>query len=512
MEAIKNPFQCSGFSKVAFTCRAGEPSDQEIRDMVDEVIAQLYGKDGLRKIIKQGDHVVIKVNIVMANCGAHGDKGRAIITDPRITRYVAELVRDIIGWDNGADLKVIDACFYPEPDPSLVSEKTSFHWARLNRVPYDTVDAEDITYDYNADGYLDGTSKAKLVNLDAIGEDGRVLHTVQLEDGTVVRAALPKFLQTRKEARGGDDFTDVFIGLPVLKNHWFVGISGSLKLHYGLRALPSYLGDTGRRGHEGFYLSWKDGKMHANNLRCLQNYLTAIHKVRGYDLVIMDCLTANRNGPGSPSGSVSCGRDPDEAVDYILSNAIMASEDSCAIDTVETAFAGYKPTSVDLPQVAASNGIGIADPAHIFVLAEERFKFQKQRLAQQYSPDGRYPLSDSGGTDPVPNVIPNFAVELVDNGRRPASDGKHHLKYRVVSLGDEPPNICRVDLHIQGTVVESRIGSDISSGEFSFYFDEYDWMNHAYIVGRICAWDSDFNCVPTYTEFFIPPDDVEAPL
>ena len=36
-------------------------------------------------------------------------------------------------------------------------------------------------------------------------------------------------------------------------------------------------------------------------------------------------------------------------------------------------------------------------------------------------------------------------------------------------------------------------------------------MNHAYLAGRVCVWDTSFNCVPGYSEFFIAPDDERLP-
>lgn len=74
--------------------------------MIDDVIFQVLGPEGLRKIIRPEDRVVLKVNVVGPYMGERGEKGRGIITDPRVVRHVAELVRDIIGYDNGASLKV----------------------------------------------------------------------------------------------------------------------------------------------------------------------------------------------------------------------------------------------------------------------------------------------------------------------------------------------------------------------------------------------------------------------
>ncbi len=51
-------------SHVSFVRQTGEPTDHEVRDMVDDVIFQALGPRGLREIIRQGDRVVLKVNLV----------------------------------------------------------------------------------------------------------------------------------------------------------------------------------------------------------------------------------------------------------------------------------------------------------------------------------------------------------------------------------------------------------------------------------------------------------------
>ena len=106
-------------SHVSFSRQTGEPTDHEVRDMIDDVIFQSLGPRGLREIICPGDRVALKVNLVGPYLGERGEKGRGIITDPRIVRYVAELVREIIGFDGGASLKVVDAVMYADAHPSL---------------------------------------------------------------------------------------------------------------------------------------------------------------------------------------------------------------------------------------------------------------------------------------------------------------------------------------------------------------------------------------------------------
>lgn len=158
----------ASLSVVGFSSMDKEPTDDEVHELVDDAIKQVLGPRGLSEIIKPGDKVVIKVNIVGPSTGLPGEKGRGIISDPRIVRYVAEEVRKVIGFNGTADLKVIDAAFRADKNPSDKNNSHSFYYARLERTGNDTVDLGDICYDYDADGILDGSSAAKIVNLDSV--------------------------------------------------------------------------------------------------------------------------------------------------------------------------------------------------------------------------------------------------------------------------------------------------------------------------------------------------------
>ncbi len=358
-------------SEVGFTCSETDPSDDEIKKMIDEVIEQILGKNGLSAIIKRGNKVVIKVNMVGPGYGSVNEKGRGIISDPRIVKHVAEKVRKIIGFENGADLKIIDALFYSDKNPSSKSDKTSFYYARLERKNNTEY------YDSDADGFLDGSSKAELVNLDSINEKERYCTTVKEPLIGDTEVYLPKFLRTKEQAGGESDYCDVYIGIPILKSHAFTGITGALKLHYGLSP-----GIFKRSRHHGY--GWGTG-----DVRLLINYLCALNKSRKFDLVIMDALTGNRKGPLNTSMNLG---GYDMKTDYILTNAVLCSKDSVAIDTVETLLAGYNPDTVPLLESAFRDEIGINKPSHIDLKGYDKFHSHKIWLAE--SNRERYPFAD----------------------------------------------------------------------------------------------------------------------
>ena len=267
-----------------------EPTDEEIPHLVDDAITQVLGLHGLSEIIKRGDRVVIKVNIVGPSQGLPGEKGRGIISDPRVVRYVAGKVREIIGFGSRADLKVIDATFTPEKNPSDKNNMQSFYYARLQRSEGKSVGVNDICYDYDADGVLDGGSEAELINLDSVQMSDRFLTVIDEPIRGRSEVWLPKFLRTREQARGEAEYCDVYIGIPVMKSHGFCGMTGALKLHWG-----SMLGLLEKQEHAGYGFGTGD-------IRLFLDYLCAMNRARAFDMVIMDALTGNRSGPAEQSG------------------------------------------------------------------------------------------------------------------------------------------------------------------------------------------------------------------
>lgn len=490
------------FSHIGFACQSAEANDKEVYNMIDDVIYQVLGSKGLAEIVKPGDKVIIKVNFVGPNIGERGEKGRGVITDPRIVRYVAEKVREIIGFEGSADLKVVDSTFYNDSNPSLKCMKSSFYWGRLERTGDNVIDKEDFCYDYDGDGILDGTSKAKLVNLDSIGEDGRQLYKIRLRDGNIVKVAFPKIFRKKEQANGSEEYCDVLIGLPIFKSHGLLGITGAIKLHYGIRSMYGNLGDTGRWGHDGMYYD-------ATGNHCekkLIDYLCAQQLIRSYDFVIMDCLTANRQGPVAPAGGISYTPDPDMKIDYILTNAIMASRDSVAIDTVETALAGYKQESIKTLQAAAENKLGINDPSHIIVEGYNAFYLHRMHLYEKYNPVSKYPLEDGhGGAKVLNSIDAPFVVSIFDSTPKKSSDGLCYISYEIKpTLSNIKLVISRVELMVNGSIAKYKTEGDLLSGNFVFDPSKFNYFNNAYFVCIINAWDNIFNCVRSL-EIFVKP-------
>jgi len=477
-----------------------EICDNEVCDMVDKVIFQTLGAKGLRQLVRAGDRVTIKVNLVGANLGARGEKGRAIITDPRIVRYVAEKIRKIIG-PKGV-LKVVGTTHYYHKNPSLKEESTSFYWAKLGRSGNNAIDpCVDICYDANADGILDGSSNAQLVNLDSLGESERFLRTVSLADGTQVDVAFPKFLRTREEAwRAGEpnEFTDVFIGLPIFKTHGIMGMTGGLKLHYGLRSMYGVYSDTGRYGHNGVYFDEQGNVQGRSNLA---DYLCAQHLVRSYDYTILDALTLNLQGPALPMGQITNIGDTDQQADYILTNCVMASLDPVALDVAATNLMGFDTKSILLLEDAKENGIGETSPAYIRIHDDRAFSRVRLHFWNQYSPDKFPPPPRVGAQQLIKSQIdPDFNIFLFP----PEKIGIHKylLKYKVMpvldsgSALDSNIRITRVEIRAHRKILAEITVGDLTSGELIIDLnkDEFSRLRNTALACQGYAWDQYFNC------------------
>jgi uncharacterized protein (DUF362 family) len=456
---------------VGFSCMTREPADDEIPGLVDDAIAQVLGPRGLSAIISPGDRVVIKVNIVGPSQGLPGEKGRGIISDPRIVRCVAGRVREIIGFGDTADLKVIDATFTPEKNPSDKNNPQSFYYARLQRSEGKSVSGKDVCYDYDADGVLDGGAMAELVNLDSVPISERFLTVIDEPIRGRSEVWFPKFLRTREQAGGEKEYCDVYIGIPILKSHGFCGMTGALKLHWG-----SMLGLLEKQEHAGYGFGTGD-------IRLFLDYLCAMNRARGFDLVIMDALTGNRCGPANNVD------DWDARTDFILTNAVLCSKDSVAIDTVETLLAGFQLDSVPLLESAFRDGIGINKPAYIDLKGFDAFTRHKRWLRETYPGcgPGSYPLQAGMGNA---RTHEDFnAPEGVTVSCR-----KDHQGYLFEYTASEPTPcnhaLARIDFLVNGTVVR-RLFDNLMGGSVLVSLDQY---RNQTVLYRIAAWDTALNC------------------
>jgi uncharacterized protein (DUF362 family) len=471
----------SHLAVVAFSSRTTIPvTENEVAALVDEAVESLLGPQGLAAVIQPGDKVVIKVNTVEPDFGAAGEKGYAIITDPRVTMAVAGRVRQVIGWSPPAELLVVDALFDRDNQPPA---NDRFYRCRVDADRDGTV---DYRYDGNHDGILDGGSGALLVNSDAIPATSCFTTTITEPLSGPIPILLPKFLRTEAQAIAAgepDEYCDVFINLPVFKNHMGAGMALSMKNMYGLAGNAAYdsLGwDRGVHAWTGDYLTTRD---------LLDEFIVAQCIARPADLVIADALTGNRSGPANLH------IDWNDPADYITPNAIFAATDQVAVDTVMTLLAGYQPETVAMLGMADAQGLGVADPAWIHVRGFDAFTAFRDSLEANF-PD-QYPFPDPFpppthylGTDEISNFT-DFAVPsgVTLSGPEPVSGTDYEFPY---SAEDADSGIVRVELLIDGSLVTADIGGITSPGAIAC--DLAPWDDPDTHEARIAVWDQRLNC------------------
>jgi formylglycine-generating enzyme required for sulfatase activity/uncharacterized protein (DUF362 family) len=460
-----------GLVTVAFTSRTERPDDAEIRAMVDEVIAQLLGPEGLRALIEPGDRVAIKVNNVYA---ARRDT-RGIITDPRITRYVAEQARAIIGPD--ASLQVIDAAYSRTSNPSPIGG-SGFNLSRHDRTVNNEKDAEDVCIDLDGDGILDGGSGAELVNLDAIGPWGRFKTTFEMPNLGAFDVWFPKFLRTKEQAAAAgepEEYTDVFIGLPVLKAHPISGLTCAIKDHYGIRYCFPFATEVSRASHSGTLPNPAKPGTWVNPAN-LDEYLIGQHLVRTYDLVITDALTGQ---PARWFGDK-----------HILMHAVFATRDSIANDTVGALFGGYDPGSIEFIGIGARRGLGTDDPGWIRISGGPAFAEQRQRVWDRYHEEGNYPFKDGYAGA---RVIADFdAPQNVTVSEPILLEGTTYaFEFTADDGRDTDLGLARVELLVDGELVDYVNGNAVAGGRIEADLGGIGGSSHSY---RIAAWDRAFNC------------------
>lgn len=425
-----------GFSAVPLDREAGEA---EIASMVRDCVGQTLGPGGWSSLCAPGDRVLIKVNMVGPHRGSSGEKGKAIITDPRVVREVAARVREAVG-DSGSIL-VTDTLFYEDADPSSKKETTSFYHAG---------------YDGDADGTLDGGSRARLVNAESYGRDRRFETVIPEPTLGKVSIWLPDFMRTRDNPSASGEWSDLVIYIPVFKSHGFTGITGALKLGYGLRTGGSLPGDSGRSNHSGY--GWGTG-----NKQLLIEYLCAQLWARPCEFVIVDALTANRKGPLNGSEVVLGKR-----TDWIRTNAVLASKDPVAVDLALTLLAGYDPESIGLLRSAAADGLGENRPSHVEIAGGEAFGRHRRAISAAYpqepgkkNKERTWPLHDGWGGARVRADIEPPTIASIST----APDGDRFIiDYKIEDPGKR--KLARVDLVRGQTVLESAFESG-GQGRFS---------------------------------------------
>ena len=296
------------------TAHAGDPGALDPARLVREAVERA---GGFERVVRPGDRVVLKLNLVVA-----APSGTGFTTDARVAEAVAKLALDA-----GARHVVFADGASVAPGPPV-----AYYRPEATRLAFDR-------------GGIRGLARrlgAGLLDLNEAGRepDGRELvREVRLPHGLQQRAYwLSKaFLDA-----------DRVISVPVLKNHEYAGVTLALKNWIGVAPAGVYHTPGARVGKSGL-----DHRMVP-----LARHIVDLVMARPPDYVVTDALVGinsgvraypYRPGPGGPM------------------RAILAGPDPVAVDTVACLAMTYDPATIGHLVLAEAVGLGVADPVKIAV-------------------------------------------------------------------------------------------------------------------------------------------------
>lgn len=321
----------------------------EIKVLVREAIDLAGGFDGL---IKNNDVVVLKPNLVIdhaydRNSTPLGEEVNGVTTDWRVTRAVAEIVREynpegkvlIMEGSAGPTKEIMKNLNYtkeyiPMVDDFIALEDESGGW-----------------HEYNSE---------KLVN-------------VKLEEGLLHKEYYLNKIY--KEA-------DVLISLPTLKNHWHAVVTGGVK-NVGIGGTPASIYGISNRN------SGRNNMVNHNN-DDLHKWIHDFYKCRPVEFVVMDGLQGIQNGPTPNTSNV--------ASKQMNMRLILAGKDAIAVDTIEALLTGWDPLSVNYLQYLNQSQLGNIDTSKINVIGEDVADNRKE-FAGELPPAGGAKFGDDRGPE-----------------------------------------------------------------------------------------------------------------
>ncbi len=240
--------------------------------MFDEAI-KAFG--GMKNFVKKGQTVLVKPNI-----GWDTSPERAGCTNPKLVS------------------RIIQHCFDAGAKNVYVFDHTCEYWKNC----YSNSGIEKAAKD----------AKAKVVS----GENESYYHDTTIKQGKKLKKALVHELLLE---------SDVFINVPILKNH------GSTDITIGMKNLMGVV--------------WDRGYWHANDLnQCIADFAS----FRKPDLTVVDAYNVmKRNGPRGVSKD-----------DVVTMKSLLVSTDAVAADAAAAKLFGKNPSDIDHIKIADAMKIG----------------------------------------------------------------------------------------------------------------------------------------------------------
>lgn len=288
----------------------------EIKQMVSDAVS---GVGGIGSVVKDGDTVVLKPNLIVMN--GLSTESNGVTTDWRITKAVVELVRSV---NPSGRVYVMEGAIY---DTATVF---NYYKYTSSNIP-------------GVDGFLpiekdSGTWQDK---------NSSGLTLVNLPDGLLRN----QYYLNRKYKEA-----DVVISLPTMKTHSSAGFTGAIK-NVGIGATPGNIyGIASNQPARNNMVNHGTDDLH--------KWIHDFYKCRPVNLVIMDGLQGYQNGPfpSSASGATN---------NQMNMRLILAGKDAVAVDSIATLVVGYDPETIGYLRYLNTSRLGNIDPTCINVLGKK---------------------------------------------------------------------------------------------------------------------------------------------
>jgi uncharacterized protein (DUF362 family) len=359
---------------------------------------------GLNGIVKSGDVVVLKPNVIVTgwNWGTPSATNHipelvnGICTDRRVIRAVAEIVREIIGPYNSVTGKGKIMVIEGSGSGSTVTNYTNLGYTPENLPEVNEIIALDNEGSWSSAGSASNSmSYVTEVTLDNFVYNGATGTNTYLRyyknDG--------KYWVNKKMLEA-----DALICIPVVKNHWNAGVTGSIK-NIGIGATPPRIyGQTGTNVGRNSMVNHSSPNLHA----WIADYFACLPA----DFVVMDGLQGLQHGPEPGVNNATALAQHQKNL-----RCILASKDPLAIDTVEANIVGWDYTTAKyLGHLAARGEVGPkpngriiplrGDPKDIVVLGNIKVDDIRGIYPQSnnFTADAGSPISSTNQTKPTVTI------------------------------------------------------------------------------------------------------------
>jgi uncharacterized protein (DUF362 family) len=342
--------------------RSANLTYEQVEAMVRKAI-ELQG--GLQGVVKKGDKVMLKVNLV----GQNSPSGQGENTDVRVVKAAIKIISEFCNGD--VRFQVAEGTARSNDDPKA----TGSVWANSGYT------------DLLTDTYLSGI-QIELLNINQTYAD-----MVQVDLGA----------KSVNGKQGSKYFVhkaildaDVYIAVPVHKIH-DTGMTNALKLQIGIAPGCIY-GYNKMKGS-----TYSDPLYHGVTHRRWQSEaIVDLSTIADIDFVITDalmCLQSKKSYDGS---------------NQLRMNTIVAGKDPVAVDHVCTKLFDMNPDDIDHITLAEKVGLGTNDPEKI-ILKGATIESTKKPAKKEVSQQGTFGQSNRNWILSQPFAGTNITTEYIAN-------------------------------------------------------------------------------------------------